>query len=698
MPKDTQKDKQEDPQKNIFESEFQHWHIEENAAGIVWLGMDVNGSGTNVLSATVLAELYQILSTLTKSTPAGIAITSNKDKGFIAGADVKEFTKISNQQEALELVQYGQTVFNLLDKMPCPTIAVINGFCMGGGLELALACDYRVALQDPKTRLSLPEVRLGIHPGYGGTVRIFRHVNPLIAMDLMLTGRSISTGYAKKIGLIDEASPMRLLNSVADKILKQKPAKKKAPKISKLLNSFLMRPVIAMQMRKQVGKKAKPEHYPAPYALIEHWQKYYGNETSMLKHEAESVANLSTSETAKNLVRVFLLQDELKGLADSATEEKFGKVDHVHIIGAGVMGGDIATWCVSQGLQVTLQDLRAESLAAAKQRAYSYFKKRLKKPLLIKGAMDRFALDIHGNGLQKADIVIEAIFENKKVKRELYASIEPKLKKDALIVTNTSSIEIEQLCDAISDPSRLVGLHFFNPVTKMPLIEIVNGAQTNADVSQRAINFAKQIGKLPLPTKSSPGFLVNRILTPYMIEAGLLHETGSSITDIDRAAKKFGMPMGPVELADTVGLDVGLHVAKLLSAAYNYDVPESFEQMVDSGNLGKKTGQGFYTWKKGKKSAPKTKSSNDNNAQIQDRLILRFLNEAIACHREKVVANKDHLDAGVIFGTGFAPFHGGPINYVETKGVSHLLSTLEELHRQHGNRFTPDQGWKQLND
>lgn len=679
------------------EENYKHWAVEEKDNGIVCLGMDVEDSSTNVLSATVLAEFYQILTKLTKTPPAGIAITSNKDKGFIAGADVKEFTKISNQQEALELVRYGQTVFNLLDKMPCPTIAVINGFCMGGGLELALACDYRLALEDAKTRLSLPEVRLGIHPGYGGTVRILRYVNPLIAMDLMLTGRSISTGYAKKIGLIDDAIPMRLLQSAAEKMLLDKPAKRKAPKISKLLNSFLVRPIVAMQMRKQVAKKANPEHYPAPYALIDHWQKHYGNETSMLNHEAQSVASLSTTDTARNLVRVFLLQDELKALASPDSENDYGKVEHVHIIGAGVMGGDIATWCVSQGLQVTLQDLKAESLAKAKQRAYSYFKKRLKKPLLIKVAMDRFALDVNGYGLQKADIVIEAIFENKDVKRKLYASIEPKLKKDALIVTNTSSIEIEQLCDAITDPTRLVGLHFFNPVTKMPLIEIVNGAQTDVEISQRAINFAKQIGKLPLSTKSSPGFLVNRILTPYMVEAGLLHETGSSIKDIDKAAKEFGMPMGPVELADTVGLDVGLHVAKLLSNKYGYSIPNSFESMVEAGNLGKKTGQGFYTWKKGKKISPKDKSLTEKEtAYIQNRLILRFLNEAVACYREDVVANKDHLDAGVIFGTGFAPFRGGPINYIETAGVAHLLSTLETLHSQHGKRFEPDPGWEEL--
>jgi len=672
--------------------DYKHWQLEKNDDGIVWLGMDVEDASANVLSAAVLAELNQILVECSKSLPNGIAIISNKDKGFIAGADVKEFTKITNDDEALELVQYGQSVLTQLDKIACPTIAVINGFCMGGGLELALACDYRIALDDPKTRLSLPEVRLGIHPGYGGTVRIFRHVNPLTAMDMMLTGRSISTGYAKKIGLIDDIAPLRLLKSAASKILLTQPEKRKAPRISKLLNSGLVRPLVAMQMRKQVAKKAKPEHYPAPYALIDHWQKNFGNENKMLKLEAQSVANLSTTETAKNLVRVFLLQDELKSLASSSAE----KLNHVHVIGAGVMGGDIATWCVSQGLTVTLQDLKAESLARAKQRAHDYFKKRLKKRLPVKVAMDRFILDINGDGLSKADIVIEAIFENKDVKRNLYASIEPKVKKDALIVTNTSSIEIEQLCDALSDPSRLVGLHFFNPVTKMPLIEIVNGAQTSQAISQRAVNFAKQIGKLPLPTKSSPGFLVNRILTPYMVEAGLLYDTGTSIETIDRAAKQFGMPMGPVELADTVGLDIGLHVGELLSKAYNYNLPNSFKSLVDAGNLGRKTGQGFYTWKKGKKVSAKSKSDPARDQYIQDRLMLRFLNEAVACHREKVVANNDHLDAGVIFGTGFAPFRGGPINYIESTGASKLLTTLRSLSDQNGQRYSPDDGWQNL--
>lgn len=673
-------------------SKYQNWIVEQGCDEILWLKMDAHDNSTNVLSNEVFTELQQILTYLVRSIPAGVAITSNKAKGFIAGADINEFTQITDKQQALEKIRFGQSVIDQLDKLPCPTIAVINGFCMGGGLELSLACDYRIALDDSSTRISLPEIRLGIHPGYGGTVRMLRYVNPLVAMDLMLTGRSIDPRRATKIGLIDYAVPKRHLEDAAKKLLLSKSSKRKTPIINKLLNSNIVRPLIAMQMRKQVAKKALPKHYPAPYALINHWVKNYGSETKMLEQEANSVAILSTTDTAKNLVRVFQLQNKLKALADSSSS----KVAHVHVIGAGVMGGDIATWCVAQGLTVTLQDLKEESLARAQARAYQYFKKKLKDRILIQSSMDKFVLDVHGNGLRNADVIIEAIFENKKVKRELYASVEPIIKKDALLATNTSSIEIEQLCDALSDPTRLVGLHFFNPVAKMPLVEIVNGAQTDSKISQRAINFAKQIGKLPLPTKSSPGFLINRILTPYMVEAGLLKEAGTTITDIDHAATRFGMPMGPVELADTVGLDVGLHVAEILSAAYGYNIPDSFRTMVESGSLGKKTGKGFYVWKNGKKVKPKSKSAQNNDDSIQNRLILRFLNEAVACHREKVVADKDLLDAGVIFGTGFAPFRGGPMSYIETTGAATLLASLNTLHKQLGERYKPDTSWQTL--
>ena len=674
-------------------SQYLNWTVDHDSSDIVWLKLDVAGSRTNILSGPVLGELQQVLDRLEKQTPSGIAVISGKSKGFIAGADIQEFTEITSTQQALEKIQIGQRLMSQLDQLPCPTIAVINGFCFGGGLELALACDYRIAQDNPDTRFSFPEVKLGIHPGYGGTVRVLRYINPLIAMNLMLTGRSIDTRRAKKIGLIDHIVPDRQLENAARQLLLHAPSKHQAPRLARLLNSRPARLLIAARMRKQISGKALPEHYPAPYAMVRHWSEHYGREEKMLQHEADSVAKLSVSDTSKNLVRAFMLSKKLKSLASSDS----APVTHVHVIGAGVMGGDIAAWCVHKGLIVTLQDIRAESLAQARKRAWQYFKKQLKNRLSIKSAMDRYIPDMQGNGLGKADVIIEAVFENREAKQELYASIEPRIKKEALLATNTSSIEIENLCDALSDPARLVGIHFFNPVTKMPLIEIVNGARTDPEILQRAINFTRQIDKLPLPVKSAPGFLVNRILTPYMVEAGLLREAGTPTAEIDQAAVEFGMPMGPLELVDTVGLDIGLHVAERLDLAYGFGVPELFRTMAQAKNLGRKSGQGFYTWKHGKKVSSTRRSSASHTESIQNRLILRFINEAVACLREKVVADKDFLDAGIIFGTGFAPFRGGPMRYIDSKGAATLLETLGSLQKQFGNRFQPDPGWQPLN-
>ena len=673
-------------------TQYLNWTVCHDNSNLAWLRLDVAGSRTNILSEKVLGELHQILDQLADKPPSGLVVISGKGRGFIAGADINEFTEIPSSQQALEKIRFGQGIMDQLDHLPCPTVAAINGFCIGGGLELALACDYRVALDDPGTRFSFPEVKLGIHPGYGGTVRVLRHVNPLIAMDLMLTGRSINTRRANNIGLIDHIVPERQMENAARQLLMSLPSKHRVSRFARLLNSRPARTVIAARMRKQIARKAQPEHYPAPYAMVWHWDKHYGTEEQMLQHEASSVAKLSVTDTSRNLIRTFMLSKKLKSLANNESTP----ARHVHVIGAGVMGGDIAAWCVHKGLTVTLQDIRPESLAQARMRAWKYFKKHLGNRLSIRSAMDRYIPDIQGNGLGKADVIIEAVFENREAKQQLFASIEPRIKSDALLATNTSSIEIEKLCDSLTDPQRLIGIHFFNPVTKMPLIEIVNGVHTDPEIRQRAINFARQIDKLPLPVKSAPGFLVNRILTPYIVEAGLLREAGTSVTAIDQAATRFGMPMGPLELADTVGLDIGLHVAECLDQAYGFGVPESFRSMVQEGKLGRKSGQGFYTWKQGKKPSNARRSSNGDDETIQDRLVLRILNESIACLREKIVADKDFLDAGIIFGTGFAPFRGGPMQYIDSRGAMTLLETLGTLQKQFGGRFKPDLGWEEL--
>ena len=676
----------------MMSDQYNNWAMSHDQDNLVWVKLDVAESSTNILSKRVLDEFRQILDQLASEVPTGVAVISGKPKGFIAGADIKEFTGIPDAKQALEMIRQGQMIMDQLDRLHCPTVAAVDGFCVGGGLELALACDYRVATDVPDTRFALPEVKLGIHPGYGGSVRILRHVNALAAMDLMLTGRSITARRARKIGLIDHVVPQRQLENAARKLLLDRPPKHRISKIETLLNSSPVRPIIAARMRKRISGKALPDHYPAPYAITHLWAKHYGREASMLQHEAQSAANLSVTDTSKNLVRTFMLSKKLKSLASREPKQ----VRHVHVIGAGLMGSDIAAWCVHKGLTVTLQDIREESLAMARKRTWRYLEKSLANRLSVKNAMDRFIPDLHGSGLPKADLVIEAVFENRETKQNLFSSIESSVKSEALLATNTSSIEIEKLCDALSNPERLVGMHFFNPVTKMPLVEIIDGAKTDPDILHRTISFTRQIDKLPLPVKSSPGFLVNRILMPYITEAGLIRETGTSVADIDQAATSFGMPMGPLELADTVGLDIGLHVAEGLDIAYKFGVPELLRTMVQAGKLGRKSGQGFYTWKQGKKIKPGRQSSSCNIETIQNRLILRLINEAVACLRENIVGDRDLLDAGVIFGTGFAPFRGGPMQYISSEDPAALLETLTALQNQFGDRFKPDSGWLKL--
>jgi 3-hydroxyacyl-CoA dehydrogenase/enoyl-CoA hydratase/3-hydroxybutyryl-CoA epimerase len=420
--------------------------------------------------------------------------------------------------------------------------------------------------------------------------------------------------------------------------------------------------------------------------MIDLWDAYADNPKKMLAEEARSVSELITGTTAQNLVRVFFLMEKLKSMGRGTDFS----ASHVHVIGAGIMGGDIAAWCALQGLNVTLQDREAKYIAPAVKRAHALFKKRLKQPHLIQNAMDRFMPDVNGtSGLKRADVVIEAIFENAEAKQGLFREIEPVIKPDALLATNTSSIPLEELNRVLSRPERLVGLHFFNPVAKMQLVEIVEASSTGEDEAERAKAFARRIDRLPLPVKSTPGFLVNRVLMPYLLEAVSMIEEGISPAAIDRAAVDFGMPMGPVLLADTVGLDICLHVAEIISKGLNITIPGRLRELVKKGRLGRKSGQGFYTYKKGKQIIPGIKSSPASAADLTDRLILRMVNEAAACLNEGVVKDADLLDAGIIFGTGFAPFRGGPLNYQRTEGIYNMRDRLEELEEHYGKRFHP---------
>jgi 3-hydroxyacyl-CoA dehydrogenase/enoyl-CoA hydratase/3-hydroxybutyryl-CoA epimerase len=664
-----------------------HWKSDKDDNGLLWLTLDHADSPTNVLSRQVLEQLDHLLDDIRRELPAGLIIRSGKSNGFIAGADINEFLKVTNEQEALTLIRRGQDVFSKLERLPCPTVALIEGFCMGGGTELVLACDYRIALDDAKTQIGLPEVKLGIHPGFGGVVRLTRIVNPMQSLEMMLSGRSLRPRQARSMGVVDYIQPERMIRRAAEQVALTRPPKRKMPLTGQLLSLPGIRYLVSWLMKREVAKKASIEHYPAPYALLDVWTHHYGS-PGMMQAEARSVASLVRGSTVSNLIRVFFLQTRLKGLGD----KKLFQPRHVHVIGAGIMGGDIAAWCALRGFKVTLQEREPKYLSNAFARAHTLFERKLKARHERNQAIDRLIPDCQGFGVEHADVIIEAIFENIEAKQAIYRDVETRMKPDAILATNTSSIPLETLSEALQQPERLVGLHFFNPVAMMPLVEIVKTEHSDPALVERACAFASHIGKLPLPVKSSPGFLVNRILVPYLIESVTLFDEGVAPEAIDQAALDFGMPMGPVELADTVGLDICLSVATNMSKAYGFNVPGILQQKVDAGKLGKKSGSGFYDYQKGK--AVKDRDADmGKQAEIQNRLVYRLVNEAAACLREGIVDDKDLLDAGVIFGTGFAPFRGGPLNYSQASGSATMQQNMKIYQQRFGDRFEPDEGW-----
>ncbi|MDH3693015.1 MAG: 3-hydroxyacyl-CoA dehydrogenase NAD-binding domain-containing protein [Gammaproteobacteria bacterium] len=676
--------------------DLKHWRIRVDEQDIAWLTIDKSGAEQNALSRDVIEELALALDRIDEERPKGLVLCSGKKNSFIVGADISEFKTLADEAEALELIQYAHTIFQRIDDMRIPTVAMVNGHCLGGGLELALTCRYRVAVDNTSTRIGLPEVLLGIHPGFGGTARLIRTIGVPSAMNMMLTGRSLRSRQAKSMGVVDKAVPERHLKRAARLMIERKPKPRRAPGWQSIMSAGVSRPLMAKFLRKQVAAKASPKHYPAPYALIDLWEKHGGDEREMLDQEARSVGRLITGDTAQNLVRVFFLQEDMKSLGKPAEGERQEKFEHVHVIGAGVMGGDIAAWCAAQGLRVTIQDQNPEALARVVKRAHELFKKRLRDRRLVQAAMDRFMPDVAGDGVRRADVVIEAIFENAEAKQDLFKGIEPNLKDNAILATNTSSIPLESLCSVLAKPERLVGLHFFNPVAKMQLVEIVVGEATADNENKRAAIFARQINRLPIPVKSSPGFLVNRVLMPYLMEAVELSNEGMPASVIDNIATEFGMPMGPIELADTVGLDICLHVAKNLTDSFGGEVPYVLQAKVDNGQLGKKSARGFYTWKNGKPVKSSPPKDYEIPGDTTNRMVLRFLNESVACLREGVVSDSDLLDAGIIFGTGFAPFRGGPMHYIATEGQQRLLGRLNQFAEKYGERFKPDAGWESL--
>src|SRR5256884_3397162 len=589
--------------KSDVDSPYKNFKLTRDTDGVAWLLFDRESTSANTLSADVMEEFDAVLAQLENHRPAGLVIRSAKKSGFIAGADVNEFRGATDVAAVEAEIGRAHAVIDRLEALRVPSVAVIHGFCLGGGLEVALACQMRIAIED--ARFGFPEVMLGLHPGLGGTVRFTQLVNPMQSMPLMLTGKTIDARKAKSLGLVDAVTQERhVLNAVKDAVSgRLKPAR------PGLLNSALslgpVRSLLAGRMRSEAANAAPEAHYPAPYALIDLWEKHGGDKRAMLSAEKTSFARLMVTPTAQNLIRVFFLREQMKKLAGSGN-----KIEHVHVIGPGAMGGDIAAWCAGQDFRVTLADMKPEPIAGAIKRAADLYGKILRKRTAVRDALDRLMPDMQAEGVRNADLIIEAVPEKLELKQKGYAGLEPKMKPGAILATNTSSIPLQDLRTTLQSPQRLLGLHFFNPVSRLQLVEVVSHDGTDPTMLKQALAFVGAIDRLPLPVRSSPGFLVNRALTPYILEAMvMLNEKIDKLT-IDAAAEKFGMPMGPIELADQVGLDICLAVGDMLRSKFPDLLPPApawLRDKVTRGELGRKTRQGFYLWRNG--NAEKTRGS-----------------------------------------------------------------------------------------
>ena len=670
----------------------EHWKLETDEAGIAWLCLDKADAKANVLSSYVIEELNGLLDDLTANPPQGLVMYSGKPGSFIMGADITEFGDFGTAAEVARLGKMGQSVFLRIKALPCPTVVYANGVCLGGGLEIAMMFDYRIGPDSDKKIFGLPEVKLGLHPGFGGTVRAVQLCGVRAGMQLMLTGNPVNASKARRIGLIDKIASDDNWRDVALRLIAEKPPLGKAPLPDRLMGLAPLRGFVKNMLIKQVSGKARKDHYPAPYAMIDLWAKHGASSKTGYDAEAESFGRMMETDTSRNLIRVFFLQSALKKQGNKTDAQ----IKHVHVVGAGVMGGDIAAWCALRELTVTLQDREQKYIDPALERAGKLFAKRVRDDAKRAETSARLRADVAGDGAREADLVIEAIFENLEAKQALYQDLQARMKPGALLATNTSSIRLEELRTVLKEPARFIGLHFFNPVAMLPLVEVIRCADTDQDAMDIGFAFTKAIGKFPLECMSAPGFVVNRVLAPYMGEAMAMAKEGVPLAEIDKAAVRFGMPMGPIELADSVGLDIAKHVAGILTQDDAREMPPTdVDDLVEAGRLGRKSGHGYYRWEDGKAVKPPANGGAVPD-DIEDRLILPMVNEAVACLSEGVVAEADLLDAGVIFGTGFAPFRGGPINYARERGVDTVVAALRDLVGRHGDRFEPHAGWSDL--
>lgn len=675
--------------------QYDHWNWHADDQGSVWVEFDRADKSTNSLNLDVLLELEHLIQTLYEQLPANkawkkVIFCSKKISGFIAGADILDVFAQKDHLKTDALIEKGQELFLKIESFPLPTIALIHGFCLGGGFELALACDWRIALEGPSLNIGLPEVLLGLQPGWGGSVRLPRLIGVRPAFDLILSGKTLKASQIKKLKVADYVIPERLLTATIES------CGRKRKRVSWARSWYWALPpvrwVMGFLMRRALkAQKVHPEHYPAPWAIIEGWERYGHLSAAAFDWEVRSIQSLSRSSTAAHLVNVFRLRDKAK----KAAPKKNLSIKKVHVIGAGVMGGDIAYWAAAQGYHTTLSDPDLGKIESTLKRAATFGAKIFKKQHEKIAFLDRLVPDPKGLGIVSADLIIEAVPENIELKKDILKKAEELARLDTIIASNTSTIPIETLATCLQHPQRLIGIHFFNPVAKMPLVEVIPGSNTDQKVLDQALSWVIDLKKLPLKVKSTPGFFVNRVLLPYILQALVLMQQGIQKELIDKSATEFGMPMGPLELADKVGLDVCLAALKSMGQSLPPELEESLTTLLHSGSLGQKTGQGLYRYRKG---TIETRSIRDLSQLMycQDRLVFALLNEVVQAYDQKVVASQDEADLACLFGFGFPPFRGGPFAYIKEHGVSTILQRFEACYAQKSDWPQQKDAWNRI--
>lgn len=706
--------------------EFKKVRSEVTADAIAVLTFDRPDSAANIFDRATLEELNAHLDAIERdSTLRGVVLASAKPGIFIAGADLHSLST-APMNALREMVEFGQRVFSRLAALPLPTAAAIHGACLGGGFEVCLACDFRFATPDKATKLGLPEVQLGILPAWGGSTRLPRLIGLPKALGLILAGKTVASKQALKLGMVDDLVPHESLLTVAlAKVAKagRKPHRS-TPLAMKATNNLLAANLISMWTQPKLFKKTRG-HYPAVLKALEVLTLGVGrSEERSLKLEADAICQLAQTEAAKNLIRIFFLQERAKKLTFTAHSEATrrqldaalevrpttAKVECATVIGAGVMGAGIAQWLAARGVSVLLRDINTDAVGRGMATIGKLFadgvKRRTFTPVEARAAMDRVAPVVDLPSLRRADVIIEAAVEKMDLKKDIFRKLEQLAGPDTILATNTSALSVTELAESLTARERVVGIHFFNPVHRMQLVEVIHTLRTDPEVVRRALKFVQAMGKLPVLVKDSPGFVVNRVLMPYLVEAARLFETGAEVTDIDEAMLDFGMPMGPLRLVDEVGTDVSLHVAETLASHYRrrMAVPEVLGKLVKGGHFGRKSGDGFYLHKGKEASVGEAaerfvkddSAANLDRVDLELRMVLLMVNEAARCVEEGIVSGPEDVDFAMIMGAGFAPFRGGPLRHADTVGVANLVRAMNELVDEGEERFAPCELLKNL--